>query len=287
MFVQKGSISSKEWYSVGHLINSNNDDTYDIVGISGSITGGTKLTIVDGKTGKVLHKFDKKYELGELVSIYCPTKDYVCVAEEDLTMKILSAKDFSLIGTVALSEGIRRTDYADNIFYLDFFDNTQMAINIETAKVVQADFDFLDEIAGFSKSYFHEQTDNNGITYSATEKIGIKEFIVITAVQKNDTLWQTNLRYLNVLLIDDPVILLVDNTIVTYGTQLGDDEYGYIVGLDKKNGMIRYEQKQVSTWSSDLSGFIYNEKYIIAYWGFGLHAYDPNTGERIWNIGGR
>jgi hypothetical protein len=27
--------------------------------------------------------------------------------------------------------------------------------------------------------------------------------------------------------------------------------------------------------------------YIIATWGFGLHAYDPQTGERVWHIGGR
>ena len=202
-------------------------------------------------------------------------------------MKILSAKDFSLIGTVTLSEGIRRTDYANNNFYLDFFDNTQMAINLETAKVVKSDFAFSDEIADYSKSYFHKQIDDDGTTYYATEKTGIKEFIVITAVKNNDTLWQTNLRYLNVLIIDNPVILLVDNTIVTYGTQLGDDEYGYIVGIDKKNGMIRYEQKQTSTWSQNLNSFLYNEKYIIAWWGFGLHAYDANTGERIWNIGGR
>jgi hypothetical protein len=31
----------------------------------------------------------------------------------------------------------------------------------------------------------------------------------------------------------------------------------------------------------------FSRRYVISAWGFGLHAYDPKTGERAWHIGGR
>jgi hypothetical protein len=52
-------------------------------------------------------------------------------------------------------------------------------------------------------------------------------------------------------------------------------------------GAQRYAVNQKSTWSGNVQSLVYNGRYVLASWGCGLHAYDPETGERVWHIGGR
>ncbi len=288
MFAGKGGGTSfNEFYSPAYLANCNNDDILDIVGTIGTVSKGEKPAIIDGLTGKILFKANNFVDLGYITEIFSPTEDYVCYVTKDLVLTILRANDFSEIGTVMLPDGIKKYNYINDTLFMFFFDNTQVGIDLETARSTETSMDMPDNYYRLYNNVYHQQLDNDGVMFVASEKSGSEEFIIITAIKDNDTLWQTVLRYKNVQIVDDPVILLVDNTVITYGTKLGDDDYGYIIGLDKSTGMIRYEQKQNSTWSSGVTSFIYNGKYVIVTWGFGVHAYDPNTGENVWNIGGR
>lgn len=286
-YKSNGNISSKEFYSIANLVNSNNDGVLDIVGIVGTINGGVRVSVIDGATGDILLKTKDKFDYNFISLVICPSEDYICYVKKDLTMDILSAKDLSFIGSVLLPDQIQKYLFSNDSLYLFFFDKSQIGINLKNGKNSHSNLKKPDKKSFLYSNLVHNQIDDEGVEYIATEKSGSKEFIVITAIKNDDTLWQTNLRYENVLITDNPCILLIDNTVLTYGTQLGDDDYAYVIGLDKTNGMIRYEMKQNSTWSNGLNSFLYNNKYLIATWGLGLHAYNPVTGERVWNIGGR
>ncbi len=77
--------------------------------------------------------------------------------------------------------------------------------------------------------------------------------------------------------------------LVAWGRTTSNDPVGVIVGLDPQTGNQRYAVAQDSHWSDGVSdiGLEFNGRYVIAVWGFGLHAYDPSNGERRWHIGGR
>jgi hypothetical protein len=75
--------------------------------------------------------------------------------------------------------------------------------------------------------------------------------------------------------------------LVIYADDPANDHYGVLIGVDPRTGAQRYAIRQDSSSSGDIWNFEFNHVYIIATWGFGLHAYDPQSGERVWHIGGR
>jgi hypothetical protein len=52
-----------------------------------------------------------------------------------------------------------------------------------------------------------------------------------------------------------------------------------------KTGIVRYALTQDDRKSGDLYNIMYNGRYVIAAWGASLHAYDPMTGNHIWDVG--
>ena len=79
-----------------------------------------------------------------------------------------------------------------------------------------------------------------------------------------------------------------DDAVFTYGVKPGDDDHGVLVALETSDGRVRFQTRQSSTWSSNFARtFIYNGHSLIMTWGFGVHAYDPQSGQRVWALGGR
>lgn len=78
------------------------------------------------------------------------------------------------------------------------------------------------------------------------------------------------------------------DTVVTYAVAPGSADHGVLVGLDRADGSVRFESTQRNRWSTSVSSdLVYNGRHLVIAWGFGLHAQDPRTGERVWKIGGR
>jgi outer membrane protein assembly factor BamB len=79
-----------------------------------------------------------------------------------------------------------------------------------------------------------------------------------------------------------------DDAVFTYGVKPGDTDYGVLVALEMTDGRVRFERRESSHWSTNFARtFVLNGPYLIMTWGFGVHAYDLQTGERVWNLGGR
>ncbi len=279
-----GGGGFKEWYSTGCLVNSNNDNVLDIVGLRGTPMNQNNIAVVDGKTGKIIKSIDNG-KTESRPEIFCPTEDFIFSVNPDLTISILDPENLELLKTIALSDKIRNYSLEYNTVCINCYDNSTVAVDLTTLKTKKCEIG--KEIYNYTPYYnLTSQQTHNGITYSASLKKGATNFIIITATtNKNDTLWTAPLRYISNSYT--PCLVVSDQMVTTYGVRLDDKEHGYLVGLDKKNGMIRYEEKQSSTWSKNIYALYFNGKYIIGYWGAGLFAYEPDKGKLAWQIGGR
>ncbi len=79
-------------------------------------------------------------------------------------------------------------------------------------------------------------------------------------------------------------MILSDQNIITYGKKFTSDNLGYLIGIDKTEGRIKYEV-QKSGKSCRLYDFYYNGRYVIANINGSYHAFDPSTGETKWLVG--
>jgi outer membrane protein assembly factor BamB len=125
----------------------------------------------------------------------------------------------------------------------------------------------------------------DGTTYAAVPKEQGTPTLTIQA--EGAARWSVPLRY---AAIDRsrPALVVTPSTVVTYGIAPGNSDEGVLVGLDRTDGTARFEIAQRNRWSAKVSSdLVYNGRYVVMGWGFGLHAYDPETGDRVWKIGGR
>lgn len=281
-FISSKGGGFKDWYSTGCLVNSNNDNVLDIVGLWGTPVSQNNIAVVDGKTGKVIKSIDNGKN-SQKPEIFCPTEDFIFSVNPDLTVSVFEPKNLELLKTITLSDKIRNYSLENNTLCINCYDGSTVAVDLTALKTGKC------EIGENGLSYtpyynLSDQQTHNGITYTARLKKGATNFIIITAAKnEKDTIWTAPLRYIG---ISSPCLVVTDQIVSTYGVRLDDKEHGYLVGLDKKNGMIRYEEKQASYWSKNIHALYFNGKYIIGYWGSGLYAYEPDKGELVWQIGG-
>jgi hypothetical protein len=127
--------------------------------------------------------------------------------------------------------------------------------------------------------------DADGVRYSLTAQAVGTAFLSVTAHAGERQLWQANLR--SVKADSGLAMVVTPGVLVVYASDPTDDHYGVLIGLDPRTGAERYSVRQDSHWSGNLFSLHFNGRYVIAAWGYGLHAYEPTTGDRVWHIGGR
>lgn len=273
----------REWYSPGFPVDANGDEYLDIVGFSGSPTDQYHLTTVDGATGEII-RTTEGYDEALKPEIFCPSTNYICVFKSDLTVDVVDPVSLKTTSAFTVTDRIGSYWFAGSVLCVNTLDRDSLAVDLSTGK--QADFITAPKVNYYSYVQLSSQhTDTaTGIRYVAENKPGSLSLLLVSALKDTTVLWKTPLRYKNTA--SAPPLAVTDHMVITYGQGVGSDK-GTLIGIDRKDGMVRYEAEQGSTWSAWINSLCYNSKVVVIWYGFGLHGFDPDTGERLWHIGGR
>lgn len=288
-FFQAGGMKLlREWYSPPCVVDANGDEVLDVAGWSGTPSAQRTLTVVDGRTGDTLWTGDGSYP--DAAQVFCAPPDAIAVARPDFTVEIRDARTGALSGTSSLTDRVLYFGRGERCLRLWTAYDQATGIRTDDAAVTECDTPeklspWSDQVAGPTGQ--QRPGTLNGVAFSIEARRGsTTPLLTVRAHRDGAPLWETPL---NLAAEDTSALPLVvaSQTVVTYGLRPGDADAGWLVGLDPETGRVRYEQRQPSRWSADLQGFAWNDRFVLAMWGFGLHAYDPVTGERRWHIGGR
>jgi len=110
-------------------------------------------------------------------------------------------------------------------------------------------------------------------------------FLTLSASENGKPIWRRDLPFIQA--DSGRGLTIAGDLVMVYGAEPRGDEFGVLIGVDAASGAQRYAVPQGSHWSGRVRGMFFNGQYVIVSWGFGLHAYDPADGKRVWNIGGR
>jgi len=287
-FVQAGGVKLlREWYSPPCVVDANGDEVLDVAGWSGGPSAQRTLTVVDGRTGDTLWTGDGEYPSEAIV--LCAAPDAVAVARPDFTVELRDARTGTLSGTAVLPDKVQSYGRGARCVRLWTAAAESTGIRTDDAAVAPCETDekltwWGDSIAGPTGPL--RPAERDGVRFEIEARRGGTPLLTVRARRGDETIWQTPL---NLAAEDASALPLVVTpaSVVTYGVRPGDADAGWLVGLDPATGRPRFERRQASSWADDLQGFTWNGRYVLAMWGFGLHAYDPADGERRWHIGGR
>lgn len=267
----------------GYLIDNNNDDYLDIVTIALNIENSQSyLQILDGRTGEKIKsiQIDKEKE----PKLFVVNEKYICVPKGDFTISIYDKTELSEIKSFSLSDKVDMYTFSDNKLFFETHDDNLWTIDFNTIELKKESFDV--KLENRPSRYIHVNTvDDGNNTYTAKKKEkSSKDVFSIIAENENETLWNLPLGFEDMTWWDGPVIVLADQNIVTFGKKFTSDNLGYLIGIDKTEGRIKYEV-QKSGKSCKLYDFYYNGRYVIANINGSYHAFDPSTGETKWLVG--
>ncbi len=322
MMVNRGGCTTfAEWYSSGCLVDANGDDVLDVAGWMGSPSDQNVLTVVDGITGKKIWSHGGEYASGSLV--VCLDESHVGVARPDFAMEIFSSKDPDPAVTVQFTDQVSSYAVGDGCAMIVTQDGQKRGTSLsdgsqvecatiephliwnnpgmssasgigyivaysvdEKLRVRRVDMPELEDVGYTDKGPNRIELRHGALTFVASARETGTPVLALSAKSNGKKLWNAPLRYTAVG-GSNIGLVLAPGMLVTFGSLPGDTNGGVIVGIDPATGNVVYEKEQGSTWAGQASGMHYNGRHVIVYWGFGLHAYDPATGERVWHIGGR
>jgi len=267
----------------GYLIDIDNDEYMDIISLASNIEDGENyLNILDGSSGERLHSIMISKEKG--AKLFVLDQKYICLAKEDFTVSFYDKTELKEIKTLSLSDKVQYYDYSENELYLKTHDDSYWTVDLNSFSVSQNNAKLkLDKSPG---DYLHvpEVTEGN-IVYSAVKKEkSSKDVFSIIAKKGNETLWNLPLGFEDMTWWDGPTLVVADQNIITFGKKFTGDNMGYVIGIDKTEGRIKYEV-QKSGKGCRVYDFYYNGMYVIANINGSFHALDPGTGETKWMAG--
>jgi hypothetical protein len=283
------SFSLREWYGQACAIDANGDDTLDVLGRAAMPGGGKhSLTVLDGKTGAQLWGSDATY--GHETLVICMGTDRFAVAYPDFRLELWEAKSRQPLSTLRLPDTVRSWGRQDDCASFETAGG-HVLIDLSTSKTGKCSPEpptdhALRDVSGF----FEAKTamiEHEGTQYSVVAKKPGTPLLTVKATKGDAVAWEAKLP---LKMVDSSGIHLAasDDAVFTYGVKPGDDDYGVLVALEMTDGRVRFEQRQSSHWSTNFPRtFTFNGRHLIMTWGFGVHAYDTQTGKRVWNLGGR
>jgi outer membrane protein assembly factor BamB len=277
----------QEWYSAACLVDANGDGVLDVAGL-GATPGSEiwRLQLVDGATGTRLWSGGTYSPYAKLV---CLSPQYFGIDNVDFQLRLFPARSPDSPVNVALHDHIERAGLGTNCITVKQTNGETLSISLAGGRD-RCDAANLLENQGFgaqvsSISHVMEIVTGDS-SYTLTEHEPGTPFLIVTKFISGHQKWTQQLAYVPTDSGFRAVATL--NALVVWGGMPSDDKYAAIIGLDPETGAQRYAIKQSSDWSGRvLRDISFNGRYVIVSWGFGLHAYDPSTGERVWHIGGR
>lgn len=277
-----------EWYPPGTvLVDANGDAALDLVGWAGGRADARDIWILDGLTGRRLWVRAGNYEPGaDLLAI---SAKHFAVARPNFTLDIFDVDRREQPVTLGLSDAISTYARGEGCLQVETGDGVSVGISVPAGQTTTCaaaeEPQSIGRFPGVSEATATARLGD--VSFQAATRERGTPLLTVSARRGTQTLWSVPLRY--AAISSREVMLVVTPAMVmTYGVEPGrDDEVGVLIGLDPNTGAVKYERGQGSTWSSDWVSFQYNNRFLIVTWGFGVHAYEPATGERVWHLGGR
>jgi outer membrane protein assembly factor BamB len=267
----------------GYLIDNNGDAYMDIVSIASNIEDSQYyLNILNGETGEKLYSV--KIVKEKSPKLFVIDQKYICVSKEDFTLSIYDTKELKELKTVSLSDKVEFYEMKDNVLHIEAYDDTKWTLDMNSFAFKQDNFNFRPEFR--PARYVHDNTvEQDGIIYSAEKKEkSSKDVFSVKAEKNGQIVWNLPLGFEDMTWWDGPVIVVADQNIVTFGKKFSSDNLGYVIGIDKTEGRIKYEV-QKSGGGCRIYDMYLNGRYVITNINGSFHAIDPGNGETKWTAG--
>ena len=269
------------WTSDCQFIDYNNDGVLDVVGYTRKSARWEILSVVDGKTGKLLGKRDIQ-KVGVRKTIYCIDEKYIVTVDSNHELVFYETEDLSTRFTFDLPGSFNAYNLQDNVLCLklkDFSEDIVLAIDIKTGKELSCNSkkEFVFPKRSNYSDYFIDSQHN--IKYEVNYSYKTKT--VVTANKNDKIIWEAKLN--DIKLSKPKSFQYTPNHIIVYGQKKGDKEHIYLIGLNNKNGAIEYETEIRSKTNMLLNSY-FNNKFVITYWNNKLEAYDPTSGKSVWKF---
>ena len=278
-----GTFKYNYYQDYGYLINNNNDEFLDIATVGLNIENSKNyLQILDGKTGKRIKsvEIDKEKE----PKLFVIDNKYIFIARNDFTLSIYDKTNLSEIKTFALSDKFDHYEFADNTLYFDTYDDNKQTIDLTSLKLEKSNFK--KELNKRAGNYSHRNyaVENNTIYTAKLKKRSSKKVFSVIAENEKKELWNLPLGFEDITWWNGPVLILAGQNIITFGKKFTSDNLGYLIGIDKTEGRIKYEV-QKSGKDCRLFDLYFNGRYIIANIAGSFFAFDPSNGKTKWQVG--
>jgi hypothetical protein len=269
------------------LVDANGDGVLDIAGMGGAPGSERwRLQVIDGATGRRLWAGDTYTYKARIV---CLPPRFFGVDDTDFRLHLFPARTPDAPMVVALQDHVSQVGLGKDCVRIAEDNRQEQVISLVGNHVDRCNADLV-ENQGVGE--YQSRIDNNvelavqGARYAVSHRSPGTPFIIASKSKDGRPLWTANLPFVPT---DDGVRLVATpDMLVVWGADPSRTEYATMIGLDVNTGNTRYAVTQNSHWSSHfVTNFLYNGRYVVVGWGYGLHAYDPNTGERVWHIGGR
>jgi hypothetical protein len=280
-------ISLNEWLGKACPVDVNGDGTLDFVGRTGRPAAMQhQLSFIDGATGDTIRDFGSEYVHEN--QLLCLGPDRFAVTYPDFRLELWEASGAEPATTLRLPDAIRGWEREGDCLGLDIAGELH-GVDLASGKLdaCTAQGKPGRSVHGGPGHYDDPgpSLEHEGTTYRVTTKSQGTKFFIVQAEREGETVWEATLP---IKQFDGTYLALSEDAVFTYGVKPGKDDTGVLVALEMSDGRVRFEQPLRERWSSHYAEtFVYDGAHIVLTWGYGLHAYDAQTGERVWNLGGR
>jgi len=280
-----------EWYTPACLVDANGDDALDIAGLSAAPGSALwTLRVVDGATGSVLWSENDYKPRGGVV---CVSPRFFGIDGDDFQLRLFQARSLSSPASPRLeplSDHIDKLGQGNDCLLVNTRDGKQKSVSLTNQPASQCTPLAMTEPWGDwglenSRGIDGLERNSGTTTYLLEYRTPGTPFLTMTAHSQHQQLWATDLRVVKPS--GGLSFAVTPSMLVVYAIDPSDSDYGVLIGLDPTTGVQRYAQRQDSHSSASFRSFHWNGRFVLIDWGFGLHAYDPADGRRVWHIGGR
>jgi hypothetical protein len=284
IFVARGGSGLfGEWYGGEFcLVDANHDNALDVFGFAGDASEPS-LVVVDGTKGSRLFSGEA---LPSGTQLTCAGPGAVLTHFPDFRVRAFGP-DTKPIWEKRLSDRSYRIDVIDGCALFHTSDQEKHWLRVSDGAPCEAPRPA--EPEGYSPTSLPTSTVQDGNTLFLL-KVRERGTPVLTlrAESGGQTLWEHELNLKHPSRSGMAPILAMDRgVIVVAGDDLADDDYLVLVGFDAKSGQERYRYRQHSHWSGNVFDWKHDGPRLFLQWGYGMHAYHIESGERGWFIGGR
>lgn len=277
----------REWYTTPCPVDANGDGVLDIAG-RGAFPGSDHWAplVVDGKTGRAL--WNGKPTVAGARDV-CWGPGLFAVDEEDFKLRLFAAKAPDAERIVQLEDHVSSYGAGQNCLRLQLANGSTVSLAVNGERIARCEAS--ESInpgrrLGVSTSSSEAMAVTVGSrSFELTTRQPGTPFLTLSASENGKPIWRRDFPFIQADL--GKGLAIAGDLIMVYGAEPRGDEFGVLIGVDAATGVQRYAVPQGSHWSGRIQGMFFNGQYVIVMWGFGLHAYDPADGKRVWNIGGR